>query len=45
MTNSQCIDLVSDLKVEDGKVKVPTRAGLEVEIDQAYMEKHEVVRG
>jgi L-alanine-DL-glutamate epimerase-like enolase superfamily enzyme len=35
----------SPLKVVDGKIKVPTGPGLGVEIDPAYVSKHEAVRG
>jgi L-alanine-DL-glutamate epimerase-like enolase superfamily enzyme len=35
----------SPLKVVDGKIKVPTGAGLGVDIDPAYVKKHQVVTG
>jgi L-alanine-DL-glutamate epimerase-like enolase superfamily enzyme len=35
----------SPLKVVDGKIKVPTGPGLGVDIDPAYVSKHDVVRG
>jgi L-alanine-DL-glutamate epimerase-like enolase superfamily enzyme len=35
----------SPLKVVDGKLKVPTGPGLGVEIDPAYVSKHQAVKG
>jgi L-alanine-DL-glutamate epimerase-like enolase superfamily enzyme len=35
----------SALKVVDGKIKVPTGPGLGVEIDPAFIKKHEAVKG
>ena len=35
----------SALKVVDGKIKVPTGPGLGVDIDPAYVNKHQLVTG
>ena len=35
----------SPLEVVDGKIKFPTGPGLGVEIDPAFIEKHEEVKG
>jgi len=34
----------SPLKVVDGKIRVPTGAGVGVDIDPAYLSKHRAVR-
>jgi L-alanine-DL-glutamate epimerase-like enolase superfamily enzyme len=34
----------SPLKVVDGRIKVPTGPGLGVEIDPAYVSKHQTIR-
>jgi len=43
-TNVQFECKTSPLKVVDGKIKVPTGPGLGVEIDPAFIRKHEVVK-
>ncbi|MBI5383567.1 MAG: mandelate racemase/muconate lactonizing enzyme family protein [Verrucomicrobia bacterium] len=43
-TNVQFECKTSPLKVVDGKIKVPTGPGLGVEIDPAYLKKHEAVK-
>src|SRR6266446_10650011 len=43
-TNVQFECKTSPLKVVDGQIKVPTGPGLGVDIDPAYISKHEVVR-
>ncbi|MEM8528260.1 MAG: hypothetical protein AAGG68_26690 [Bacteroidota bacterium] len=46
LTSSTCSTKTTQLQqVKDGKVKVPTGAGLGIKIDQAYIDKHEVVEG
>ncbi len=44
-TNVQFECPTSPLKVVGGKIKVPTGPGLGVEIDPAFVSKHQVVRG
>src|SRR5579859_4777963 len=43
-TNVQFYCQTSPLKVVDGKIKVPTGPGLGVDIDPAYVNKHQLVR-
>src|SRR6266850_616640 len=44
-TNVEFECKTSSLKVVDGKIKVPTGPGQGVEIDPAYVSKHQTVRG
>ena len=44
-TNVEFECKTSPLSVVDGKIKVPTGAGLGVEIDPDFIKKHEVVKG
>jgi L-alanine-DL-glutamate epimerase-like enolase superfamily enzyme len=43
-TNVQFECKTSPLKVMDGKIKVPTGAGLGVEIDPDFVRKHQLVK-